>query len=209
MSLKNAILPDVLIVELYKNVFILGEPTGANHKSAGTEQLEAEVRTPEMNPVSYSDAGGSLIKHAEVSKPEKNTVKFLGNNSKKILIIVRHPEEVFLPERHLEFLIRLLAACKLNIGDVAIVNDGYRTANINILKQQLSPDKVILFGIDPTEIQLPLTFPQFKMQNYANSTYLSVPSLDILNHAVEDKLIKTKLWVCLKSMFGADQEKHF
>lgn len=172
MSLQNAVLPDILIADLYKNVFII------NPEIDGKNPIE------NINPA------------------EAESVKFLGNNLKRIAILVRQPSDVFLPENHLEFLSKILAACKLNIGDVAIVNEAFKFADIHAIKQQLQPNHIILFGIDPTELKLPLSFPHFKIQNYADSAYLSVPPLDALNNDTEEgKLLKTKLWVCLKTMF--------
>jgi hypothetical protein len=176
MSLQHATLPDLLITELYKNIFIINSETDQNN------QLEI---------ISATEA-----------------IKFLGDNVKKIIILVNHPSDVFLPENHLEFLTRILAACKLNIGDVAIVNTGFKLVDIHAIKQQLQPKHIILFGIEPTELRLPLSFPHFKIQSYADSAYLSVPSLDILNKDTEEgKLLKTKLWICLKTMFEVSGEK--
>lgn len=171
MSLQNIKLPDILIAELYKDVFIMN-----------TEIPNA-------------------IKVAVISEPEENAIKFLGNNSRNIAIVVQENSDTFLPEKHLEFLSKILAACKLNIGDVAIVNVGSRFVDINVIKQELKPAHIILFGMDPTELKLPFNFPHFKIQSYADSTYLSVPSLDTLNTATEEgKLLKTKLWVCLRTL---------
>ena len=172
------ILPDILIAELYKNVFIINEEP----------PLQKAAKT--------GNGTGSDI------------VKFLGNNLKKIVIVVKHPADLFLPEKHLEFLTKILAACKLHIGDVAIVNEGFRFADIHTLKQQLKPNHILLFGIDHTELKLPLNFPHFKIQNYADSTYLSVPALDQLNSDTEEgKLLKTKLWACLKTQFEVSRTK--
>jgi hypothetical protein len=180
MSLLNIVLPDLLITELYKKVHLI------SNESPTTV-------TP------------------EIQDKEPGTIKFLGNNQKKITIVVRHPGDVFLPEKHLEFLIKILGACKLNIGDVAIVNEGFKSfksIDINTIIKQLQPKQVIIFGIEPTELKLPLSFPQFKLQEYALCTYLYVPSLDNLNTETEEgKLLKTKLWVCLKSMFEVSGTK--
>src|SRR5688572_12443615 len=48
--------------------------------------------------------------------------KYLGENKKKSLIVVRYPGDVHLPDKQLAFLTKLLAACNLTIADVAIVN---------------------------------------------------------------------------------------
>lgn len=181
MSFKNLILPDILIAALYKNVFLVPEGLPGNNVNKNTGLVNETALDP---------------------------VKFLGNNLKKITILVKHQADVFLPEKHLEFLTKILMACKLNIGDVAVVNEGFKFVDIHTLKQQLKPTHVILFGIDPTELKLPLHFPHFKIQHYADSSYLSVPSLDQLNSDTEEgKLLKTKIWVCLKSLFEVSHSK--
>jgi hypothetical protein len=172
MSFENVTLPDFLLADLFKNIFIINE--------TDPETLSLQGNFHENSPV----------------------VKFLGNNEKNITILLRHAAEVFLPDRHLDFLTKILVACQLNIADVAIVNEGSKFLEINTLKAHLNPRQIILFGIDPAEIKLPLHFPHFKVQHYAGSTYLSVPSLDQLNIDTDEaKLLKTKLWVCLKSLF--------
>ena len=176
MSFQNMILPDILIGDLYRNIFVI--PPG--------ESKDIE----------------------ELRQPPPEGVKFLGNNLRKIVIVVDHPAEVFLPEKHLEFLSKILAACKLNIGDVAIVNEGFNFVDIATLRKELKPQYVILFGIDPTELKLPLNFPHFKIQKYDEVAYLTVPPLDALNSDTEEgKLLKTKLWVCLKTMFEVSNGK--
>ncbi len=173
MSLQNTLLPDILIADLYRNVFIIP-------------------------PAIENNRNGEVV-HEKDAQP----VKFLGNNLKKIVIVVNHPSEVFIPEKHLEFLSKILVACKLNIGDVAIVNEGYKFVDIATIKQELKPSYIILFGLEPTDLKLPLNFPHFKIQNYDEVAYLSVPAFEALNVDNEEgKLLKTKLWLCLKAMFA-------
>lgn len=177
MSLQNIILPDLLISELYKKVHHFNDET----------VIRPFAKVPDNESAGY---------------------KFLGSNTKRIGFIVRYPGEVFLPERHLEFLIRLLGACKLDIGDVAIVNDGFKAVDINKLAIQLQPKQLILFGTEPTELNLPFSFPQFKLQEYALCTYLYVPAVDSLNNDSEEaKLLKTRLWICLRTMFDVSVAK--
>jgi hypothetical protein len=177
MSFQEAILPPALIADLYKKVYL-------------------------VDPAFETNIPGEIIRQ------EEPAIKILGSNSKKISIVVNHPEEVFLPEKHLEFLSKILSACRLNIGDVAIINQGYRTVDINSIKGHLQPLQVVLFGIDPVQLGLPLNFPHFKIQEYDNCAYLSAPNLNLLNSDTDEgKLLKTKLWVCLKTMFEVDSAK--
>jgi hypothetical protein len=131
-----------------------------------------------------------------------NNYKFLGNNQQQITIIVHFENETFLPDQHLQFLTKMLEACKLNLGHVAIVNHAKQPVDMEILKEQLRPSSVLLFGVEPVAIRLPLNFPQFKEQAFAGCAYLYTPALEILNQDTEEgKLLKSKLWVCLRKLF--------
>ena len=129
--------------------------------------------------------------------------KFLGKNGKKITILVQSPTVPFLPDNQLSFLTKILEACRMNIGDVAIVNTATASVNIATLKQQLQPTAILLFGLEPTAIKLPINFPEFKVQPYDSCSYLSAPPLTrLVAQSEESKLLKSKLWVCLKTLFN-------
>ena len=49
-------------------------------------------------------------------------LKFLGENKKKTLVVVRNADAVHIPDKQLSFLTKLLAACSLNLADVAVFN---------------------------------------------------------------------------------------
>jgi hypothetical protein len=128
--------------------------------------------------------------------------RYLGSNKRNIAILVDSPGTPFLPDEQLAFLTKMLEACKLNIGDVAIVNQAGMPVKVSALKAQLSPSILLMFGPDPTDIELPLHFPMFKMQTYDRCTYLSAPPLEEIVRATDEgKLLKSKLWVCLKALF--------
>jgi len=129
--------------------------------------------------------------------------KFLGKNNRKITIVVQSPNVPFLPDNQLSFLTKILEACRMNIGDVAIVNAATTPVNITTLRQQLEPAVVLLFGLEPPAIKLPINFPVFKIQPYDNCSYLAGPPLtQLVQQSEESKLLKSKLWVCLKSLFN-------
>ena len=129
--------------------------------------------------------------------------KFLGNNRRKITLLVHSPGSAFLPDNQLAFLTKILEACRMTIADVAIVNQATTPVTITALRQQLSPAIVLLFGMEPVAIRLPINFPAFKLQTYDQCTYLSAPALDLLVlPSEESKLLKSKLWGCLKTLFN-------
>ncbi|HMI61803.1 MAG TPA: hypothetical protein VK518_12870 [Puia sp.] len=134
--------------------------------------------------------------------PSTTPYKTLGNHRRKITILVNAPDSPFLPDNQLSFLTKILEACRLNMGDVAIVNHASAPVNITALRAQLQPSVILLFGLEPTTIRLPINFPVFKLQPYDQCTYLSAPALDLLVQTSEEsKLLKSKLWLCLKSLF--------
>jgi hypothetical protein len=135
--------------------------------------------------------------------PAPGPYKFLGNNRKQIAIIVHSPGTPFLPDNQLSFLTKILEACRMNIGDIAIVNAATTSVVITELRQQLNPTAVLLFGLEPVAIKLPINFPVFRLQPYDACTYLSAPALSqLVQNSEESKLLKSKLWVCLKSLFN-------
>lgn len=159
---------------------------------------------------------GSLVSlDSEItSKPEKTTkpaapvekeaeepiLKYLGNNKKNILVVVSYPDAVHLPDEALTFLTNMLTACKLSLGDVAIVNrKNYPEGTYKDLVAQFKSKTVFLFGIDPLDFGMPVGFPHYQVQHLANSTFLYSPSLD--EHK-NDPLLKSKLWVSLRNIFG-------
>ncbi len=145
---------------------------------------------------------GQQANQQKVSQTSAGTYKFLGDNLKKIVLVVSSPDAVFLPEEHLLLLTKMLGACKLNMGDVAIINHFSTPATISGINQQLGPRVIILFGLEPTMIKLPFTLPAFKIQEYDGCHYLYTPALtELIMDTEEGKLLKSKLWVCLRKLF--------
>ncbi len=172
MSFEKLILPPASIVSLYSKSLV---------------ESNDEI-------VSSEDAFIQQVKEGYV---------YLGSNNKRIALLVNFSEAPIIPDHHLQFLSRMLEACKLNLGDVAILNQSKQTLDIKQLKEQLHPVSLVLFGIKSEDIGLPLNFPLFKPQVYDGITYLYVPGLELLNQDTEEgKLLKSKLWVCLRQLFG-------
>jgi hypothetical protein len=139
---------------------------------------------------------------AQSPAPQTQGYKFLGKNNRHITIIVASPGTAFLPDDELNFLTKILEACRMNIGDVAILNHNTTPITITALRQQLQPVNILLFGVEPTAIRLPINFPEFRPQPYDQCTYLTAPPLQqLVGNTADAKLLKSKLWVCLKTLF--------
>jgi len=141
----------------------------------------------------------SLKMPVQVKKEATRSIKSLGNNERKVLILVHYPDVVFLPDEELKFLTGILAACKLSIADVAIVNlhhckgTGYKE-----LLTCFNSTKMLLFGLEPATISLPMSFPSFQLQAFNGTTYHWSPDLGKMEN---DRALKTQLWNNLKKLF--------
>ena len=126
--------------------------------------------------------------------------KWLGDNSKNILLIVHYTDVVHLPDHELSFLSGMLGACNLTLGDVAIVNlHNHPEKSYKELIVHFKSKIVFLFGVEPKAFHLPISFPHFQIQPFGNCSFLFSPALKELEY---DKMLKSKLWVCLRRIFN-------
>ncbi|MBV9986561.1 MAG: hypothetical protein JO301_02715 [Chitinophagaceae bacterium] len=174
MDQGKTILPDFLLADLYKQNLVI---------------IEGEAKAAEIPAPKTSD--------------EPLSQWWLGSNLQKITLIVNEAEAVYLRDESLNFLSAILEACKLNLGDVAIVNIASRPVDYGFLKTNLAPKTIVLFGIGAAQIRLPFTIPNYQVQQYDGCNLLLAPPLEaMLGSDKEAKLEKSKLWLCLKKMFG-------
>ena len=107
-SLEKIQLPDFILADLYKeNLVILKE----------IQVIEKQT--------------------AKIKNELPETKWFLGDNKKNICIVVNDLEAVYLNEDLLNFLTTILDACKLNLGDVAILNYNNNNFQYSFIKEQL------------------------------------------------------------------------
>jgi len=130
----------------------------------------------------------------------KTEINFLGSNKKNVTIIVEDASTIYLPEEQLNFLIGILSACNFSMAEVALVNFAKNPLlNYTTIEKELNATIILLFGITPLQLELPLQFPKYQVQKFNNQQYLAAASLEVLQG---DKSEKTKLWNCLKQVFS-------
>jgi hypothetical protein len=130
---------------------------------------------------------------------KKGKWKFIGNNQKNILVLVNHESGLAIPDKELELLTTMLDACQLSMDDVAIFNSNDHPQGYKEILDQLKSRIIFLFDVEPLHFGLPVSFPHFQVQNVSNRTFLFSPSLTVLEN---DKLLKSRLWLCLRRIFG-------
>lgn len=182
MPEKRIQLPDFLIAELYKGSLV----------ELGSFSSEAAQRALAVTQLQDKSA---VI-------PTEN-IRFLGENIKGVIIIVDQPDVAFLQDEDLAFLINILKACHLTLSDIAIINKAGHELTFEAMQNQLHPSTMILFDVEPSAIKLPFMIPTFQVQKFANCNIMLAPPLPLLNMQNQNgKLLKTKLWLSLKSLFN-------
>ncbi len=185
-------LPDFLLVDLFKDNLVLYDDKITSKEAVVIEEEKPIVATI-TSPI-------IPIKKQEIIASKK---WFLGDNKKQILILVKDAEAVYLRDEWLQFLTNILGACKLNIGDVAIVNYANNPINFTALNEQLNPQFYLLFDVASQDIQLPFTVPNYQLQKFGNTTFLLAPSLALMQGNTEAvKMEKSRLWLSLKKVFN-------
>lgn len=148
-----------------------------------------------------------VIKSENTVKPSKkeSKINFLGGNEKKIIFIGKDDKNKFLGDNQMKFLNDLLNACHLTMADIAFLNFRENNAfSYNDLTEQLSPKKILIFGVTAKELDLPFAIPFFQVQNFHEHVYLISPSLEEIQL---NKELKKQLWNCFQKIFNIQKQK--
>ena len=181
MNSQNNLLPPFVIASLYKNELVI---------------IDTQKISNEDNPKKNEAA-------ATASQDIQKPISYLGDNQKKITILLQDTTAVHVADESLQFLTVILAACKLNMGDVAIVNTVLQPVQYTQIKTELKPSTIILFDISAAAIALPFEVPHYQVQQYDNCTLLFSAPLQSMRLKTEAaKLEKGKLWNALKKTFN-------
>jgi len=129
----------------------------------------------------------------------RDNFDFLGGNKKNILILVNVADFVHLSDENLQFLTSVLAACKLSIADVAILNLNRLFQYDEIqLKDFFKPNTIIYFDIDFSNLDTVIPNQLYEVTTITNINYLRTQSLQVIAENIE---AKKQLWNCLKMIF--------
>ncbi|MES2776445.1 MAG: hypothetical protein V4722_19870 [Bacteroidota bacterium] len=219
MHFEKVQLPSTVVAELYKQSLVVLEdvqPVGKNVVDRGlpptAEILPIEPQKIETAPVPAKKEDvitapatmGPVTENDDPGKKETGIapIKYLGGFGKQVAIVVTEHFHPHIADEDLAFLSKMLAACKLSMNDVAIINVVSNPQSAQLW--QLMPAKVMLmFDVDPGSLGLPFRRPHFEVQEWSGSSFLVAPELSTFRIGAEPdvKMLKTKLWLCLQKIF--------
>jgi hypothetical protein len=162
---------------------------------------DGKIVTETITYIAREEDPGPISPPIKKSKTkETGNLKSLGGNQKNILIVVNYDNVVHIPDEELEFLTNILKACHFSLDDVTIVNtNNFPGEGFRDYVKKFGSRIILLFGVDPVSFDLPVSFPEFQVQSFNSNTFLYSPTLQ---ECRTDKLLKSKLWVCLQRIFG-------
>ena len=144
----------------------------------------------------------NVMRMQQPEKLESAPAEYLGGNGKHIAILVNDNQNRFINEENLQLLVNMLSALKLSLDDVAVMNVHHTPFTYKEMAEQFGSQVYLMFDVSTQQIQLPFQMPDYKVQSFADCKFLCSASLDKMKgNGKEAKLEKTKLWMCLKTLF--------
>ena len=196
MGLNNIQLNTLLLTDMYRNSLVDIKEIPEDREKIFADSLLGNTGVKKKDPLIRNQ----VLPDSPDNLRDREGWNYLGEYKKNILLIVRYMATTHLPDGQLNFLTSVLGACKLNLGDIAIFNiTNAPSALYKDIQNKFKSTVIILFGLTPEELEMPVDFPEFQVQAFNNCTFLHTPTLEKLE---ADKILKSKLWVCLRKMFG-------
>ncbi len=130
------------------------------------------------------------------NKHSNYKIKAIGNNQKKILIMVSHSINDLNSEENV-LLFNILKAIHLTIEDVKLVE--FAGQPFKFIKNSIEFEKCILLGLDGSQIGLQMALNPYHIFNFMNTFFLTSHSANLLN---KHKKYKENLWKALQKMFA-------
>jgi hypothetical protein len=107
-----------------------------------------------------------------------------------------------MPAEQLNFLEKIIKACKFTLEDIAIINTSTNSVEIAELRKQLGPKFIFLWGAVPAVIGKFNDFPDMEISDFDGISVLPIMMADaMIRENKEGPELKQKLWVQLKKIF--------
>ncbi len=172
-------LPPFVLADLYKESLVIVDDVLTSHEN-----------TDETKPYQSSQ------------ETEPKPAPFLGQNRKGIAVLVKDTLHRFTDDESLQLLANMLGALHMTMDDVALINIDKTKMTYKEMQATLQTSVCLMFDVSTQSIALPFQMPDYKVQTFDNCKFLCSASLQKMKgNGKEAKLEKTKLWMCLKSLF--------
>ncbi len=230
MSNEKTILPNSVLVSLYKDTLVLPElakkkpeiipnplvspiaQTSSNKVAAVKTSMDLPAANLDTQATTIAVPSASMHVQIESDKDNNNTtnepikelgqIKYLGEHLKQVTIIVKDELAVYLNENDLTLLSSILSACKLTLADIALINVAQQKLSLHEILNVLPSKLVMIFDVSSTTLKIKLPTTLYKSIQLGDTYLLFSNSLSLMQGGDQSaKLEKGKLWAILKSLF--------
>jgi len=230
MSNEKTILPNSVLVSLYKDTLVLPEiakkkseiipnplvspiaQTSSNKVAAVSTSMDLPAANLDTQATTIAAPSASMHVQIESDKDNNNTtnepikelgqIKYLGEHLKQVTIIVKDELAVYLNENDLTLLSSILSACKLTLADIALINVAQQKLSLHEILNVLPSKLVMIFDVSSTTLKIKLPTTLYKSIQLGDTYLLFSNSLSLMQGGDQSaKLEKGKLWAILKSLF--------
>ena len=231
MSNEKTILPNSVLVSLYKDTLVLPElaqkkaeiiphplvspiaQTSSNKVAAATATMDVPAASMDAQATTIAAPSATMHVQIEANKDTSNNatirpinelgqIKYLGEHLKQVTIIVKDELAVYLNENDLTLLSSILSACKLTLADVALINVAQQKLSLHEILNVLPSKLVMIFDVSSTTLKIKLPTTLYKSIQLGDTYLLFSNSLSLMQGGDQSaKLEKGKLWAILKSIF--------
>ena len=230
MSNEKTILPNSVLVSLYKDTLVLPElakkkpeiipnplvspiaQTSSNKVAAVTTSMDLPAANLDTQATTIAAPSASMHVQIESDKDNNNTtnepikelgqIKYLGEHLKQVTIIVKDELAVYLNENDLTLLSSILSACKLTLADIALINVAQQKLSLHEILNVLPSKLVMIFDVSSTTLKIKLPTTLYKSIQLGDTYLLFSNSLSLMQGGDQSaKLEKGKLWAIFKSLF--------
>ncbi len=231
MSNEKTILPNSVLVSLYKDTLVLPElaqkkaeiiphplvspiaQTSSNKVAAATATMDVPAASMDAQATTIAAPSATMHFQIEANKDTSNNatirpinelgqIKYLGEHLKQVTIIVKDELAVYLNENDLTLLSSILSACKLTLADIALINVAQQKLSLHEILNVLPSKLVMIFDVSSTTLKIKLPTTLYKSIQLGDTYLLFSNSLSLMQGGDQSaKLEKGKLWAILKSLF--------
>jgi hypothetical protein len=203
MSFDNIRLPALAIADLYKQSLVVLDDVQTKAKKLTKKIVDASANdlqtVQNVSSVEVNQNEGAVTEPAVV----KPAIRYLGGFKQKVSVVISDKAHEHINNADLEFLKKMMAACKLTIDDMAIINVENNQPAAKQLWQLMPAKAVLMFDVATDSIGIPFYQPDFKVQNWDSAKFMNAPSLATFRgpDTHELKTLKRELWEGLQKIF--------
>jgi hypothetical protein len=164
---------------------------------ADKEAIPAQASSLPVQPAELDNIKSAEALKEDIGIPVQADFEYQGENNKYFLVLIDDKIHTRMNPVHLEMLLKVMGAKKLELRDLAILNiNRYPGLKYTALKTFFSCNRLAMFGVTPEQIAMPAVKPN-KAETVGNVKVLVTYSLEEMRNNADKK---REFWNVMKNL---------